>query len=411
MQITEMRLGDIHPYEKNPRRNDDAVEAVANSIKEFGFKQPIVVDKDHRIIVGHTRYKAAKKLRLKTVPVLIAEDLSDEQVKAYRIADNSTNALATWDYDLLLGEIQGLNFDMGDFGMELIPTEDKIDFSNLEKYKDQEHTEEYDAFLDKFKEKHTTDDCFTPPAVYEAIKGWVLKRYGIDPSRKIIRPFYPGGDYQRHEYPEGCVVIDNPPFSIASEIIRFYTERGIDFFIFSNHLTAFHPIANPKLNVVIVGAAITYDNGAEVLTSFSTNLGENRVEIRGDLYRAIMEVQPNDAKELARYKFPANIATAALLGRLSKYGMVFGIGNVEYIKRLENGPEIFGGGVVMSDRGAETVTEYSIKADEERMRRVNERRSLENMDRVTMEGDKLVFQLSQKEQQIVKRLNEREGIA
>jgi site-specific DNA-methyltransferase (adenine-specific) len=123
MEVQEMKLADIRPYEKNPRRNDDAVDAVVNSIKEFGWQQPIVVDKDMKIIVGHTRYKAAKKLKCKTVPVVVADNLTEEQVRAYRIADNSTNALATWDFDLLLGEIQDLDYDFGDFGLNLTDTE------------------------------------------------------------------------------------------------------------------------------------------------------------------------------------------------------------------------------------------------------------------------------------------------
>lgn len=123
MEIREVSIKDIHPYEKNPRINDNAVEAVANSIKEFGFKQPIVVDGNMEIIAGHTRWKAAKKLKLKTVPVLVADDLTEEQVRAYRIADNSTGELATWDYDLLMPEIADLDFDMSMFGLELTDTE------------------------------------------------------------------------------------------------------------------------------------------------------------------------------------------------------------------------------------------------------------------------------------------------
>ena len=123
MQIVEMKLSEIRPYEHNPRRNDDAVDKVANSIKEFGWQQPIVVDKDNVIIVGHTRWKAAKKLKMKTVPVVVA-DLSEEQAKAYRIADNSTGEIATWDYDLLVPEIQGLDYDMSEFGMNLLDTEE-----------------------------------------------------------------------------------------------------------------------------------------------------------------------------------------------------------------------------------------------------------------------------------------------
>jgi DNA modification methylase len=121
MNIQNLNIKDINPYEKNPRNNKNAIDKVAASIKEFGFKQPIVVDKDMTIIVGHTRYKAAEKLGLAEVPVLIANDLSDEQVKAYRLADNKTGEFAEWDIDLLAGELKGLkefNFDMKPFGFE-----------------------------------------------------------------------------------------------------------------------------------------------------------------------------------------------------------------------------------------------------------------------------------------------------
>lgn len=114
MKIIDKKLAEITPYPQNPRKNDEAVDKVAASIKEFGFKQPIVVDGDGIIIVGHTRYKAAQKLGLKTVPVLVADDLTEEQAKAYRLADNKTNEFAEWDFELLDLEL----FDVGDIDME-----------------------------------------------------------------------------------------------------------------------------------------------------------------------------------------------------------------------------------------------------------------------------------------------------
>lgn len=120
MQIILKKIDEIVPYERNPRKNDDAVEFVANSIKEFGFKVPIVVDKDGIIVAGHTRHKAALKLGLKEVPCIVADDLTDEQIKAYRLADNKVSEKAEWDYNLLdaeLGEI--LEVDMGTFGFEI----------------------------------------------------------------------------------------------------------------------------------------------------------------------------------------------------------------------------------------------------------------------------------------------------
>lgn len=109
MKIVEKRLDEIRPYEKNPRRNDAAVEYVAESIKTFGWKQPIVIDKDGVIIVGHTRYKAAQQLGLDRVPCLVAEDLSPEQVKAYRLADNKVADFSVWDNKLLLEELDELS--------------------------------------------------------------------------------------------------------------------------------------------------------------------------------------------------------------------------------------------------------------------------------------------------------------
>ncbi|WP_315851812.1 DNA methyltransferase [Thermogemmata fonticola] len=121
MKIELRKLTDIRPYENNPRHNNDAVDAVAASIREFGFRQPIVVDPEGVIVVGHTRYKAALQLGLEKVPVHVATDLTPEQIKAYRIADNKTNELSDWNYDLLpieLSELQACNYDLGLLGFD-----------------------------------------------------------------------------------------------------------------------------------------------------------------------------------------------------------------------------------------------------------------------------------------------------
>ena len=119
MQIVEKKLCEIKPYEKNPRNNDNAVEQVANSIKQFGFRVPVVIDKDNIIVCGHTRYKASKKLGLDKVPCVVADDLTDEQIKAYRLADNKVSELAEWDIDLLGEELDGIfDIDMSDFGFD-----------------------------------------------------------------------------------------------------------------------------------------------------------------------------------------------------------------------------------------------------------------------------------------------------
>lgn len=136
MNIKELKLTEIKPYEKNPRKNNEAIKYVAESIKQFGFKVPIVLDKDNVIVCGHTRYVAAKKLKLKTVPCVMADDLTDEQIKAYRLADNKTGEFAEWDLELLNLELEELNFtdiDMSDFGFDLnLEDEEYIDESDLD---------------------------------------------------------------------------------------------------------------------------------------------------------------------------------------------------------------------------------------------------------------------------------------
>ena len=121
MNIVNMKITDIRPYEKNPRHNEGAVEAVARSIKEFGWQQPIVVDKDMVVIVGHTRLKAAEQLGLTEVPVVVADHLTPEQVQAYRIADNKTGEIAEWDFALLpmeLKDLQNADFDLSVLGFD-----------------------------------------------------------------------------------------------------------------------------------------------------------------------------------------------------------------------------------------------------------------------------------------------------
>lgn len=122
MDIINIALKDLKPYENNPRKNDDAVKYVAESIKEFGFKVPIVIDKNNVIVAGHTRYKAAKKLKMSEVPCIIADDLTDEQIKAFRLADNKVAEKSEWDFDLLNAELD----DIIDLDMELFGFEDAL---------------------------------------------------------------------------------------------------------------------------------------------------------------------------------------------------------------------------------------------------------------------------------------------
>ena len=113
LKIELININEIIPYENNPRNNEEAVSPVAESIKEFGFKVPIIIDKNNVIVAGHTRYKAAKKLKLETAPCIIADDLNEEQIRAFRLADNKVSEIATWDIELLDFELDNiLNIDM-----------------------------------------------------------------------------------------------------------------------------------------------------------------------------------------------------------------------------------------------------------------------------------------------------------
>ena len=141
MEIKMIKVDDLKPYENNPRFNDDAVEYVANSIKEFGFKVPIVIDKNNVIVAGHTRYKASMELGLDEVPAIVADDLTDEQIKAFRLADNKVSEKSSWDLELLndeLEEIIGINMD--DFGF-LKREEVDIEDVNVDEYFSDESNE------------------------------------------------------------------------------------------------------------------------------------------------------------------------------------------------------------------------------------------------------------------------------
>lgn len=140
IKITQKPIADLIPYSRNPRRNDEAVPMVMNSIKEFGFKVPIVVDRNNIIVCGHTRFKAALKLGLETVPCIVADDLSDEQIKAFRLADNKVSEKAEWDFEILSDELDDIiNIDMDSFGFESIEFEEPEE-DDSEKVNERERT-------------------------------------------------------------------------------------------------------------------------------------------------------------------------------------------------------------------------------------------------------------------------------
>ena len=131
MQIVNIDINKIKPYEKNPRINEGSIHYVMESIKKFGFKVPLTVDKDYVIITGHTRYEACKKLGFKEVPCIIVDDLDENKIRAFRLADNKVAEKALWDYDKLKEELQSIeNIDMNSFGFDMVL--DDIDWDNVE---------------------------------------------------------------------------------------------------------------------------------------------------------------------------------------------------------------------------------------------------------------------------------------
>lgn len=129
MEIVYKKLEDLKPYENNPRYNDEAVQYVAKSIEDFGFKVPLVIDKNNTIVAGHTRYKASMELGLKEVPCIIADDLDEEQIKAFRLVDNKVSEKSEWNFELLDEELNDLDVDLSLYGFDNAD----FDINNIER--------------------------------------------------------------------------------------------------------------------------------------------------------------------------------------------------------------------------------------------------------------------------------------
>ena len=365
MKVVEVNVDKLTPYAMNPRFNDSAVDAVANSIRDFGFKVPIVADKNGVIVAGHTRLKAAKKLGLKTVPVVYADDLDEEQIRAFRLADNKVAEFATWDPEKLEIEMEGFTLmDLQCYGFKpLEPRKQNEWFDRDDRDDDsrEEGNDEYNDFLDKFEAKKTTDDCYTPDIVYDAVAGWVAKEYKLD-RKHFVRPFYPGGNYQAEEYRTKDVVVDNPPFSILTEILNFYTSKNIPFFLFAPALTLFGSGRTAPVCYIASGCEIIYENGAHVNTGFITNLDKAKIRAVPELYKVLSEAVEEYAstlrKELPKYSYPDEVITATKVQYLSRYGQSLTIypDECERITELdaqkESGKALYGGGFLISEKAA-----------------------------------------------------------
>ena len=258
----------------------------------------------------------------------------------------------------------------------------RVSSQNKEKFED------YEGFVEKFKPKLTTDDCYTPPLVYEAVADWAAKEYHVDKSC-FVRPFYPGGDYVNYDYSGGKVVVDNPPFSILSQLVRFYCERGVPFLLFAPTLCSIQRCAD-FCTALPVGVDVTYENGAEIKTSFVTNLEpyETRVRVVPSLYEAVKKANDENRREqvrtLPKYVYPAEVVTVAAIYPFAGLGIEFVVPRSESVRvsaldsQWESKKSIFGCGWLVS---------AEVKAEREKAEREKaERWQLSDRERAIIAG-------------------------
>ena len=227
---------------------------------------------------------------------------------------------------------------------------------------DLESDERHEAFLDKFRTHVTTDDCLTPPEIYDVVADYVAARYAIARER-FVRPFWPGRDYTREEYPEGCVVVDNPPFSILGKILDTYLDHGIDFFLFGPTMTiASSRGSRMRCNHIVCHAHVTYANGAKVPTSFVTNLDrdgtvlESCPELSDAIEAKDEELRKAGKAKLPKYVYPDHVIHAAKVNWFCAHGVAYRLNARDCmpIAKLDamGGKTIFGGGYLLSERAA-----------------------------------------------------------
>lgn len=372
--LPTIRIDELVPYANNAKiHGPEQIEQLRRSLRQFGFVSPVLIDEEHNLIAGHGRVEAAQAEGMTEVPYVTVSELSEAQRRAYIIADNRLSETGEWDAARLkfeMEELSSLSFDtaLTGFTMDEIET---IHVSAHERTKpaadgnhfwgdvESESSEDYEKFVDKFKPKLTTDDCYTPQNIYEVIRDWALEHYGLQ-GAPVIRPFYPGGDYEHETYPDGCVVIDNPPFSILSQICRFYTERGIQFFLFAPALTLFS-IAAGTCNYLPMSCRITYENGADVRTSFVTNLGNYKIETVPELWRLVDGLNAQNTNEneteLPGYTYPDCVMTPIRIAPTAKWiTLRVRAEDASFIRALDaqrdHGKTIYGAAFLLSEKAA-----------------------------------------------------------
>ncbi len=421
--LTELdfNTGQIPGLPPNPREWTDLelkrlAKSMNNTPELVEARGCIVVPYKGRYVVlgGNLRLAAAKYLKWPDIMcAILPEGTKVSKLKEIVLKDNSS--FGSWDLSLLRKDWS--EFDFGDWGINVTwdtagPQPDasvnETPQEEIERMRQEfeecmargeisEEDEEYQEFLEKFKLKKTTDDCYTPAPVYNAVARYVEETYGVSRD-KFVRPFYPGGDYQNESYPEGCVVVDNPPFSIIAEILRFYDSKGIRFFLFAPTLTLFSSSSSAGACTALpCTLAVIYENGASVNTSFVTNLEPRSIRFRSApklqamVQEGIDEFTKTLKKQLPKYSYPPHIITSSWVGILSRLGIEFSVpvAESESISGLDSqkasGKAIYGKGYIVSDR---------VKAEREKAER--EKAEREKAER---------WELSERELQIIERLN------
>lgn len=314
----EVNKGQIEGVPKNPRfirdnKYKQLVESISNT-PEMMKARPLIVHQQgdkYVVLAGNMRLRAMRELKWHECPCAItAEGTDAKKLREYAIKDNV--AFGEDDMDLLANE-----WDLGelqDWGMDFSFNLPK-DVHDRSEWAQGEANEEYNDFVEKFAPKLTTDDCYTPPAVYDVVLEWAKKKYNISEHTTIVRPFFPGGDFEHYDYPKDCVVIDNPPFSIMAKIMDWYQEHGIRFVLFCDQRTgASSAVRREGITFICAHADVTYENGASVLTAFVTNMSPDiMLHTEPDLKYKIEHIEKEKKEQRLINHHPNSVVTARMM--------------------------------------------------------------------------------------------------
>ncbi len=375
VEVIELNTGQIPWLPRNPRTwTQSDIDQTAASIREdpdFLEERPVLVvphDGKYVVFAGNLRHEGAQGAALATVPSVVyypETEIDYEVVKRRAMKDNGS--FGSWDWDTLANEWD--DEPLLDWGVPAWPSpgETKGDWQRGLSSEGKKGAEGYQEFVEKFNKEQplTTDDCYTPPEVYDLIRDFVDKNVAPLEGRKLIRPFYPGGDYKNANYPDGCIVLDNPPFSIYAEIVRYYCEKGIPFFLFGPQLTLF--IQDADVCYLPLNVTIVYENGAKVNTGFVTNLLPGiRVKCVPGLKAAVAAAQ-HEEPTTPVYLYPEEIITSAILGKIgSNAELEITKDEAAYVRNLDGlkeiGKDLYGGGMLLSRAAAEKARAAAEKA-------------------------------------------------